>query len=283
MLEAIITRKVRLYVSLLKRFVTHCIRWYAAYCVRFHPVARMQNEVKNNVSRVLIVDDDEKVRRLLKHYLGQHGFEVFGVPDGDSMRRHLKNNEVDLVILDLILPGDDGFALARELRSSSHPAILMLSALGTEVDRILGLEMGADDYLPKPFNPRELLARIRAILRRCDATGTKTKTVSEFGPFRLNLANHRFTNGDEEIQLSAQSFNILKVFVEHPEKVLDRDTLMRMARGHERPAFDRSIDVCITRLRKKIEPDPKNPRYIRTVRSAGYLFSPDGLNESDRT
>jgi DNA-binding response OmpR family regulator len=177
-----------------------------------------------------------------------------------------------------MLPGEDGLSLARRLRSRGSQPIIMLSARGEEVDRIVGLEVGADDYLAKPFNPRELLARIRAVLRRTQARQTADATESElqFGPYHLDLVRHRLTRDGHEIGLTTSEFELLKVFAQHPDRVLSRDFLLEQTKGYERDPFDRSIDVGVNRLRRKIEPDSTAPTYLRTVRGAGYLFSSGG-------
>jgi DNA-binding response OmpR family regulator len=190
------------------------------------------------------------------------------------MDAYLRQGAADLVILDLMLPGEDGLAIARRLRETDQRPIIMCSARGDEVDRILGLELGADDYLPKPFNPRELLARVRAVLRR--AAGRDVESMHAFGPFRLNVDSHSLFRDGEEIPLTAGEFSLLRVFAEHPNRVLSRDMLVELIKGYERGPFDRSVDVRVTRLRRKIEPDPESPIYIRTVWGSGYLFSPAG-------
>ena len=229
--------------------------------------------------QILVVDDDPGLRDLLLEYLTGHGFSVGAVADGRAMGVYLARNAVDLVILDLMLPGEDGLALARKLRANTRLPIVMLSARGEDIDRIIGLEVGADDYLPKPFNPRELLARIHAVLRR--GTGDKQQIDSStgtigFGSLRLDLRSHRLTKDGAEVSLTSGDFALLQVFAEHPNHLLSRDQLMDFIKGFERNPFDRSIDVRVTRLRRKIEPDPANPVYIRTIWGKGYLFSPNG-------
>jgi DNA-binding response OmpR family regulator len=229
---------------------------------------------------ILVVDDDAGLRELLEHYLTEQGFRVSSVGDGAAMDRLLVEHRPDLVILDLMLPGEDGLSIAKRLRASHDGLpILMLSARGDEVDRIVGLEVGADDYLPKPFNPRELLARIRAILRRRSGHAQQTEAAEQsreyrFGPFRLDLDTQELRRGDNLIPLTSGEFALLKIFVEHPRRVLSRDTLVDMLKGYERSPYDRSIDVRVTRLRRKIEDDPTTPVYIRTVWGEGYRFSP---------
>ena len=191
------------------------------------------------------------------------------------MERYLENHAVDLVILDLMLPGEDGLTIARRLRSRGNQPIIIISARGEELDRIVGLEVGADDYLPKPFNPRELLARVRAVLRRAAVGQESAPTLAyEFGPFLLNAAARRLSRQEEDIPLTAGEFDLLLTLVSNPNRVLTRDFLLEATKGYERDPFDRSIDVRINRLRKKIEQDPSTPVYLRTVWGAGYLFAP---------
>jgi DNA-binding response OmpR family regulator len=229
--------------------------------------------------RLLVVDDEAKLRELLKSYLSEQGFHVDAVEDGESMNRYLVNHDVDLVILDLMLPGEDGLSIGRRLRARSKLPIIFLSACGEEIDRIVGLEIGADDYLPKPFNPRELLARIRSVLRRSESSLSTVEKAEHpvyiFGPFCLETDRHRLMRGTEEVLLSNGEFTLLKVFLEHPNRVMTRDALLAMTKGYERSPVDRSIDICVGRLRHKIEPDPAHPIYLRTLWGAGYLFSPD--------
>ncbi|PLY15381.1 MAG: two-component system response regulator OmpR [Sedimenticola sp.] len=227
---------------------------------------------------LLVVDDEPELRALLKRYLKEQGYTVDAVADGAAMERYLKKNSVDLIILDLMMPGDDGLTLARRLRQQGDQAIIILSARGDEVDKIVGLEVGADDYLAKPFNPRELLARVRAVLRRsrnkAHADGSAEQMV-RFGPFELNLYSHKLTREKAEIPLTLGEFELLRIFVQNPNNVLSRDRLLDLTKGYERSPFDRSIDVRVNRLRRKIEVDASEPVYLRTIWGAGYLFSPD--------
>lgn len=228
---------------------------------------------------ILVVDDDAGIRDLLSEYLGQQGYQVDTARDGKEMDERLARFKPALVVMDLMLPGDDGLALTRRVKSALGCPVIMLSARGEDIDRIVGLEVGADDYLPKPFNPRELLARIRAVLRRGEGTAhaqSDAPRTSRFGDFELDLAAQRLTRGDEEIPLTHAEFALLQVFVEHPNRALSRDQIMDWLKGYERDPFDRSIDVRVTRLRRKLEPDPANPVYIRTVWGQGYLFNPKG-------
>jgi two-component system phosphate regulon response regulator OmpR len=235
-------------------------------------------------ARVLVVDDDARLRDLLQRYLGEQGFDVFVAADGAAMGKWLARNSVDLVILDLMLPGEDGLALCRKLRGAGEAVpIIMLTARGDEVDRIVGLEMGADDYLPKPFNPRELVARINAVLRRRPppappgAPSTEEATVA-FGPFVLDLATRTLARDGVSVALTSGEFSLLRALVTHPRQPLARDRLMELARGRELEAFERSIDVQVSRLRRIVEDDPARPRYIQTVWGFGYVFVPDSGN-----
>jgi len=226
---------------------------------------------------LLVVDDDPDLRDLLARYLGEQGFRVSTVADGAAMDAFMARELPDLVILDLMLPGEDGLSIARRLRAKCQIPIIMLSARGEEVDRIVGLEVGADDYLPKPFNPRELLARIRAVLRRpTQQNDTTTNTQRQFGPFVMDIERHTLLRDGAEVALTAGEFALLRVLTEHPNHVLSRDRLIDLLKGYDRSPFDRSIDVRVTRLRRKIEDDPTTPRYLRTVWGEGYLFTPEG-------
>ncbi len=230
-------------------------------------------------SHLLVVDDDRETRELLSLYLGQQGFDVAVVEDGKAMDAWLADNTTDLVILDLMLPGEDGLSIARRLQSDHKLPIVMISARGEELDRIVGLEVGADDYLPKPFNPRELLARIRAVLRRSGPVAevsSATDKCFRFGDFRFDDQKRLLYRGSDEVDLSRAEFDLLQVFVSHPNRVLSRDLIMDCLSGGERDPFDRSIDVRVTRLRHKIEDDPSNPRLIRTAWGVGYQFTPTG-------
>jgi DNA-binding response OmpR family regulator len=230
-------------------------------------------------SRLLVVDDDRETLDLLSLYLGEQGFSVSCVEDGKAMDAWLAENSADLVILDLMLPGEDGLSIAKRLVGDYAMPIVMISARGEEVDRIVGLEVGADDYLPKPFNPRELLARVRAVLRRASNTSNAvphTKRKYVFGPFAFEPEKRSLYRGSDEIDLSRSEFDLLSFFIEHPNRVLSRDLIMENLRGFDRDPFDRSIDVRVTRLRHKIEDDPTNPKIILTVWGVGYQFTPTG-------
>ncbi|WP_081335118.1 two-component system response regulator OmpR [Burkholderia multivorans] len=271
-----------------------------------------------NPSKILVVDDDPRLRDLLRRYLGEQGFNVYVAENATAMNKLWVRERFDLLVLDLMLPGEDGLSICRRLRGSNdrtpiimrerfdllvldlmlpgedglsicrrlrgsndRTPIIMLTAKGEDVDRIVGLEMGADDYLPKPFNPRELVARIHAVLRRqapAELPGAPSETteVFEFGEFSLNLATRTLTKSGQEIPLTTGEFSVLKVFARHPRQPLSREKLMELARGREYEVFDRSLDVQISRLRKLIEPDPGSPRFIQTVWGLGYVFIPDG-------
>jgi len=239
-------------------------------------------------SKILVVDDDARLRDLLNRYLTEQGFVVRGVRDAPDMNRQLARERYDLMILDLMLPGEDGLSICRRLRGGGENLpIIMLTAKGDDVDRIVGLEVGADDYLPKPFNPRELVARIQAVMRRRPpsappgAPATDPQIV-EFGGFRFNLAARSLTKNGEDVPLTTGEFALLKVLVQHPRSPLSRDKLMELARGREFGAYDRSIDVQVSRLRRLIEPDPSKPVYIQTVWGFGYVFVPDGKEEKEK-
>ena len=228
-------------------------------------------------SHLLVVDDDRETRELLSLYLGEQGFEVATVEDGRAMDGWLADHATDLVILDLMLPGEDGLSIARRLRIDQKLPIVMVSARGEDLDRIIGLEVGADDYLPKPFNPRELLARIRAVLRRSAPmaeSGHEDPKSHIFGNYRLDPERRLLFRGDNEVELSRAEFDLLSVFAGSPNRVLSRDQIMDQLSGHDRDPFDRSIDVRVTRLRHKIEESPAEPQFIRTVWGVGYQFTP---------
>jgi two-component system phosphate regulon response regulator OmpR len=233
--------------------------------------------------KILVVDDDLRLRDLLKRYLAEQGFAVDTVPDAQAMDRNLARTRYDLLVLDLMLPGEDGLAICRRLRAADNAvAVIMLTAKGDDVDRIVGLEMGADDYLAKPFNPRELVARIHAVLRRqapAEAPGAPTAEdqVTTFGPFALNLGTRALTRDGEPLPLTTGEFALLKALAMHPREPMSRDKLMELARGREHESYDRSIDVQVSRLRKLLGEDPQSPRYIQTVWGFGYVFIPDGV------
>ncbi len=235
----------------------------------------------NSSQRILIIDDDARLRELLLRYLGEQGFNVKAVGDGSALDRALLHNRYNLLVLDLMLPGEDGLAILRRLRAAGENVpVILLTARGDEIDRIIGLEMGADDYLPKPFNPRELVARIQAVLRRkglspIGAPEGEEKSVT-FSNFELNLATRALSRAGIPVTLTTGEFALLKVLVTHPRIPLSRDKLMELARGRNHDPFDRAIDVQISRLRKLIELDSTAPRFIQTVWGHGYVFVPDG-------
>ena len=226
---------------------------------------------------ILIVDDDREIRDLLARFLRKHGFRVETAADGKAMFRTLSAGRFDLVVLDLMLPGEDGLSLCRRVRADSDLPIVMLTAIGEDTDRIVGLEMGADDYLAKPFNPRELLARIRAVLRRAPEMRRRDADPSrtfEFQGWALDAGARSLHAPDGAlVDLTGGEFDLLLALVEHPGRVLNRDQLLDLTRGREAGPFDRSVDVQVSRLRRKIEEDPKQPALIKTVRGGGYVFA----------
>jgi two-component system phosphate regulon response regulator OmpR len=237
---------------------------------------------RSGPAKVMVVDDDPRLRDLLRRYLTENGFAVYTAESGQAMNKLWLRERFDILILDLMLPGEDGLSILRRLRGSNDTTpVLMLTAKGEDVDRIVGLELGADDYLPKPFNPRELLARINAVLRRKgaeEAPGAPSQEPAtvQFGDFVLDLATRTLAKNGEQVPLTTGEFAVLKIFARYPRTPLSREKLMEMARGREYEAFDRSLDVQISRLRKMIEPDPAKPKYIQTVWGLGYVFIPDG-------
>ena len=233
------------------------------------------------VPHILVVDDDREIRDLLNRFLVKHGLRVSTARDGIEMTRILDGAAIDLVVLDLMLPGEDGLSLCRKLRSTTTLPVIMLTAMGEDTDRIVGLEMGADDYLPKPFNPRELLARIKAVLRRVQSlpAGSPKGDTAKFDGWVLDLGSRRLTSPQgEEVELSTGEYDLLLAFATHPRRVLSRDQLLDLARGRTAAPFDRSVDIQVMRLRRKIEADPKEPRLIKTVRGGGYMFAAEVSN-----
>lgn len=235
--------------------------------------------MESETATLLVVDDDPEIRELTQAYLSQQGFTVGCVDSGEAMDEYLSDHAVDLVILDLMLPGEHGLSIARRLKNAGDIPVIIVSAQGDEVDRIVGLEVGADDYIAKPFNPRELLARVRAVLRRV-RQDRENVAASEneirFGPFVLDLAAHSLLRDGLPVPLTSGEFDLLNILAENPNKVLNRDRILDLLTGAERSPFDRSIDVRVTRLRSKIETDPSRPTYIKTIWGKGYLFSPEG-------
>ncbi len=233
------------------------------------------------LDKIVIVDDDARIRDLLRRFLAQEGYDVLLADDARALQRITQRETVDLLVLDVMLPGEDGLSICRRLRQAGDKTpIIMLTAKGEDVDRILGLEIGADDYLGKPFNPRELLARIHAVLRRrpvIEAPGAPTaeQEVMRFGEFSFDLAARQLSRNGQEIPLTTGEFAMLKALVRHPRQSLSRDKLAQLARGRDFEPFDRSLDVQISRLRKLIEVDPANPRIIQTVWGVGYVFVPE--------
>ena len=226
-------------------------------------------------TKILIVDDDEALCDLLCQYLDKQGFAVDSVENGVSMDLNLKKSTPDLIILDQMMPGEDGLSIAKRLTNTLDVPIIMLSACGEDIDRILGLEMGADDYLAKPFNPRELLARIRSVLRRHHPKKNKDRidaTTYTFGTHILDIVSQTLKQNETKISLTQSEYSLLKLFLENPNKVLSRDTLLENLKGYECLPFDRSVDVRIARLRHKIETDTTDPKYIQTVWGQGYKF-----------
>ncbi len=235
----------------------------------------------NETTKILVVDDDARLRSLLERYLMEQNFQVRTAGDGEQMNRLMERENFHLMVLDLMLPGEDGLAICQRLRKENNNIpILMLTAKGDEVDRIIGLELGADDYLPKPFNPRELLARANAVLRRrsveVPGAPSQNEELITFGDFELDLATREMRRGEEVNSLTSGEYAVLKSLVTHPREPMSRDKLMNLARGRDYSALERSIDVQISRLRRMIEDDPANPRYIQTVWGLGYVFVPDG-------
>ncbi len=234
----------------------------------------------DKTEHLLVVDDDPEIRRLLREYLEKAGYRITAVADGREMFSALEQAPMDLIILDLMMPGEDGLTVLRKLRSHSNTPVVMLTAMGEETDRILGLEMGADDYISKPFNPRELLARIKSVLRRSaslpDSPLQDEATEARFSGWQLNLHQRHLTSPDGVVvPLSGGEFRLLKVFIEHAGRVLSRDQLLEFSQGREAQPFDRSIDVLVGRLRKRLREDPKRPEIIHTLRGEGYRFVPD--------
>ena len=236
---------------------------------------------KSTAPKILLVDDDVRLRDLLSRYLTEQGFQVTAIADSSQLDRKLQRDPPHLVVLDLMLPGEDGLSVCRRLRGAGETVpIIMLTAKGEEVDRIVGLEMGADDYLPKPFNPRELVARIHAVLRRHGERPMPGAPTTEgrvaFGGHVLDLAARTLERDGDVQTLTTGEFSLIKVFVQYPRQPLAREKLMLLARGRDHEVFDRAIDVQVSRLRKLVEPDPAAPRYIQTVWGFGYVYVPEG-------
>lgn len=232
---------------------------------------------------ILVVDDDKEIRKLVSDYLLQNAYRVSIAASGTEMRKIMESTKVDLIILDLMLPGEDGLSLCRDLRSRNtvHIPVLMLTALREETDRIIGLEMGADDYLIKPFAPRELLARIRAVMRRTlmmppNLQSTNTSKFFTFAGWCLNTsARHLIDENETVVHLTSGEYGVLRVLIEHPHRVLTRDHLLNLTQGRDADPFDRSIDLLISRLRQRLREDAREPQMIKTVRNGGYVFCAD--------
>ena len=235
---------------------------------------------------ILVVDDDREIRDLLGRFLTKQGYRVTAVRDGKEMRRAMADWNIDLVILDLMLPGEDGLSLCRDLHAKSQIPVIMLTAMGEETDRIVGLEMGADDYLPKPFSPRELLARMKAVLRRAQCAPAPVRAagrkVLSFAGWKLDTGRRRLESPDGlVVDLSTGEFDLLTALAERPKRVLTRDQLLDLTHGRTEAPFDRSIDMQVSRLRRKIEANPKEPVLIKTVRGGGYVFTANVTPGSD--
>ncbi len=230
--------------------------------------------------RILIVDDDADVRDTLREYFEFCGFGVYVAGDGEGMRQVVAQRSVDVVLMDLNLPGEDGLALTRQLRASHDVGVIMLTAAGQTLDRIVGLEVGADDYIAKPFDPREVLARVKSVQRRLRARPPVSAPATEdkpemirMGACTLDLAGHRLYDANGvSVQLTSMEFDLLKAFAEHPDRALSRDQLLDFTHGRSAEAYDRSIDLRVMRIRRKIEPDPEKPQFLKTVRGTGYMF-----------
>jgi DNA-binding response OmpR family regulator len=238
----------------------------------------MQTAMSDN-GHILIVDDQKEICDMVQDYLSSEGYRVSTAHEGSGMRRVIAQSAVDLVILDLMLPGEDGLTLARSLREESNVGIIILTGRGETVDRIIGLEMGADDYLPKPFHLRELLARVKSVLRRVSTRTTERPHVhrsqARFAGWHLDLSSRElFSPSGQEVRLTTGEFDLLSAFVNNANQVLTRDRLLDLARNREAGPFDRTIDVQVGRLRRKLEDDPQKPSMIKTVRGTGYIFTP---------
>ena len=233
----------------------------------------------SEAAHIIVVDDDPDVRSTVAEYLRRNGFAVSEAEGGGELREIMGRRPIDLAVLDVNMPGEDGLTLAREIRGAGEAGIIMLTANSDDLDKIVGLEVGADDYITKPYNPRELLARVKAVLRRGGRGGGDTATMGrevQMGKCRLNLDARKLFEADgTEVPITSMEFDLLKCFAEHPRRVLSRDQLLDLAHAKDMEPFDRSIDTRITRIRRKIEPDPAKPDCIRTVRGAGYVYNPE--------
>lgn len=236
-------------------------------------------------ANILVVDDEPCIREMLAEYLGKYGFRVWQAESALKAREVLGQESIDLAVLDITMPGEDGLSLARHIRENRTTAVIMLTAADSVTDRVVGLEIGADDYLAKPCDPRELLARIKSVLRRTITSAAepdrpaapRPAQLVRFGCCQLDLENHRLLGeSGRELPITNGEFDLLKVFATHPNRVLSRDQILDMTQRRSWDPYDRSVDICVTRVRKKIEPNPEHPRFIKTVRGAGYRFVPDG-------
>ena len=231
----------------------------------------------SDAQHIAILDDDPEIRSLLEQNLRGAGFEVSSASNGRDLKTILEHQTIDLIVLDLMLPGEDGLTICRELRAESNIPIIMLTAMTHEADRIIGLEMGADDYLTKPFSPRELVARIKATLRRQGMVTTQSedrRRTAVFEGWKLDVVRRELRDPDDVlVDLTSGEFDLLAALIERPNRLMTRDLLLDITKGRQADVFDRSIDITISRLRQKIEEDPKNPQFIKTVRGKGYIFS----------
>jgi two-component system, OmpR family, response regulator len=242
-------------------------------------LAALYNRSMTQAPHVLIVDDDREIRQLLADFLAKHGYRTDTAGDVRSASKLIEDARFDLIVLDLMLPGEDGLSFCRRLRANSDLPVIMLTALAEDTDRIVGLEMGADDYLVKPFNPRELLARVKAVLRRTGPARARSDDATDellaFAGWTLDIAKRELRSPENAlVAVTAGEFDLLLAFATHPQRVLTRDQLLDLAKGRAAGPFDRSIDVQLSRLRRKIETDPGEPQLIKTVRNGGYTFTP---------
>jgi two-component system OmpR family response regulator len=248
-------------------------------------MVRRERWVMESASHIAIVEDDPEISRTMVSYMTDHGFEVSAARSGRDLDRVLSGGKIDLVILDVGLPGEDGLSICRRIRGKSSVPIIMVTGRGSETDRIVGLELGADDYLPKPFNPRELVARVRAVMRRANGPEQPPQPTPQtmlFEGWRLDTARRQlFDPSGAPKSLTSGEFNILSIFCQNPRKVLSRDDLLDLLHGRAAAVFDRSIDVQISRLRRKIEINLKDPSFIKTVRYGGYFFTPQVTTMAD--
>jgi len=242
------------------------------------------NSIPPKIDKIVVVDDDDRIRDLLGRYLEQAGFQVLVAEDAQALSRIMERERVDLIVLDVMMPGEDGLSVCRRLRAMGDKTpIVILAAKSEDVDRIVGLEVGADDYVGKPFNPRELLARVQAVLRRRppqEAPGAPSLGSEQvhFGPFEFDMSVRTLKKHGAEVSLTTGEFSMLKALVRHPRQPLTREKLAQLARGRDFERYDRSLDVQISRLRKLLETDAANPRFIQTVWGVGYVFVPDGAD-----